>query len=70
MVHAPDLPRSVTNANIIEFRLRWRRPLQAKNMHCYPHSINIEALLAHVPLFNELATDEVARLARGGRRAR
>jgi len=36
-------------------------------MHCYPHSINIEALLAHVPLFNELATEEIARLARGTR---
>ncbi|WP_291995744.1 Crp/Fnr family transcriptional regulator [Candidatus Accumulibacter sp. ACC003] len=32
-----------------------------------PHGINIEGLLAHVPLFNELATEEIARLARGTR---
>jgi CRP-like cAMP-binding protein len=30
-------------------------------------SINIEALLAHVPLFNGLAKDEIARIARGTR---
>jgi len=29
--------------------------------------VNIEALLAHVPLFNGLATDEIARIARGTR---
>ena len=34
-------------------------------MHANQHGINIEALLAHVPLFNELETDEIARLARG-----
>ncbi|MEF8767287.1 Crp/Fnr family transcriptional regulator [Candidatus Accumulibacter contiguus] len=36
-------------------------------MHANQHGINIEALLAHVPLFNELATEEIARLARGTR---
>ncbi len=36
-------------------------------MHLAPHGINIEALLAHVPLFNELERDEIARLARGTR---
>jgi len=36
-------------------------------MHANQHGINIEALLAHVPLFNELETDEIARLARGSR---
>ena len=36
-------------------------------MHLHQHGINIEALLAHVPLFNELEKDEIARLARGSR---
>ncbi|WP_300450495.1 Crp/Fnr family transcriptional regulator [Accumulibacter sp.] len=36
-------------------------------MHLHPHGVNIEALLTHVPLFNELQTDEIARLARGTR---
>lgn len=36
-------------------------------MHPHQHGINIEALLAHVPLFNELESDEIARLARGSR---
>lgn len=31
------------------------------------HPINIEALLTHVPLFNGLAPDEIARIARGTR---
>lgn len=31
------------------------------------HAINIEALLSHVPLFNGLAPDELARIARGTR---
>lgn len=31
------------------------------------HAINIEALLSHVPLFNGLAHDELARIARGTR---
>lgn len=37
--------------------------------HAHPqqHGINIEALLAHVPLFNGLELDEIARLARGSR---
>ncbi|MEF8728427.1 MAG: Crp/Fnr family transcriptional regulator [Accumulibacter sp.] len=37
--------------------------------HAHPqqHGINIEALLAHVPLFNGLEPDEIARLARGSR---
>jgi CRP-like cAMP-binding protein len=36
-------------------------------VHPHQHGINIEALLAHVPLFNGLETDEIARLARGSR---
>ncbi|HRD87355.1 MAG TPA: Crp/Fnr family transcriptional regulator [Accumulibacter sp.] len=36
-------------------------------MHPHQHGINIEALLAHVPLFNGLEADEIARLARGSR---
>lgn len=36
-------------------------------MHSHQHGMNIEALLAHVPLFNELEKDEIARLARGSR---
>jgi CRP-like cAMP-binding protein len=36
-------------------------------MHSHQHGINIEALLAHVPLFSGLETDEIARLARGSR---
>ena len=36
-------------------------------MHSNQHGINIEALLAHVPLFNELNTEELARLAHGTR---
>lgn len=36
-------------------------------MHLHPHGVNIEALLTHVPLFNELQADEIARLARGTR---
>lgn len=36
-------------------------------MHSHQHGINIEALLAHVPLFNGLEADEIARLARGSR---
>ncbi|EXI69224.1 MAG: cAMP regulatory protein [Candidatus Accumulibacter adjunctus] len=35
--------------------------------HPHQHGINIEALLAHVPLFNGLEPDEIARLARGSR---
>ncbi len=37
------------------------------HVHPHQHGINIEALLAHVPLFNGLETDEIARLARGSR---
>ena len=39
-------------------------------MHSHQHGMNIEALLAllaHVPLFNELDAGEIARLARGTR---
>jgi CRP-like cAMP-binding protein len=36
-------------------------------MHSHQHGINIEALLARVPLFNELENAEIARLARGSR---
>lgn len=36
-------------------------------MHSHQHGMNIEALLAHVPLFNELEKDEISRLARGSR---
>ena len=36
-------------------------------MQSHQHGINIEALLAHVPLFNELTADEITRLARGTR---
>jgi CRP-like cAMP-binding protein len=36
-------------------------------VHSHQHGINIEALLAHVPLFNGLEADEIARLARGSR---
>lgn len=36
-------------------------------MHTYHHGINIEALLAHVPLFSGLEKSEIARLARGSR---
>lgn len=36
-------------------------------MHGNHQSINIEALLTHVPLFNGLAAEEVARVARGTR---
>ena len=36
-------------------------------MHSSQPCINIEALLAHVPLFNELEKEEIARLARGTR---
>jgi len=36
-------------------------------MHSPQPGINIEALLAHVPLFNELEKAEIARLARGTR---
>lgn len=36
-------------------------------MHSHQHGMNIEALLAHVPLFNELDAAEIARLARGTR---
>lgn len=36
-------------------------------MHLAQHGINIEALLARVPLFNELEKEEIARLARGTR---
>mgnify|MGYP001320457941 CR=1 FL=1 len=36
-------------------------------MHLAQHGLNIEALLAHVPLFNELEKEEIARLARGTR---
>ncbi|MCM8613995.1 Crp/Fnr family transcriptional regulator [Accumulibacter sp.] len=35
--------------------------------HPHQHGINIEALLAHVPLFNGLEPEEIARLARGSR---
>ncbi|MBN8448237.1 MAG: Crp/Fnr family transcriptional regulator [Candidatus Accumulibacter sp.] len=38
-----------------------------KPMHSHQHGINIEALLAHVPLFSGLETEEIARLARGSR---
>lgn len=31
------------------------------------HAVNIEALLSHVPLFNGLASEEIARIARGTR---
>ena len=31
------------------------------------HPINIEAMLSHVPLFNGLAPEEIARIARGTR---
>ncbi|MEN3374045.1 Crp/Fnr family transcriptional regulator [Dechloromonas sp. ZS-1] len=31
------------------------------------HPINIEALLSHIPLFNSLAPEEIARIARGTR---
>src|SRR5574343_1933881 len=31
------------------------------------HPINIEALLTHIPLFNSLAPEEIARIARGTR---
>jgi CRP-like cAMP-binding protein len=37
------------------------------DMHSHQHGMNIEALLAHVPLFNELDAAEIARLARGTR---
>ena len=30
-------------------------------------NVNIEALLAHVPLFNGLENEEIARIARGTR---
>ena len=36
-------------------------------MHSSQPCINIEGLLAHVPLFNELEKEEIARLARGTR---
>jgi signal-transduction protein with cAMP-binding, CBS, and nucleotidyltransferase domain len=36
-------------------------------MHGNHQSINIEALLAHVPLFNGLDAEEIARIARGTR---
>jgi CRP-like cAMP-binding protein len=36
-------------------------------VHSHQHGINIEALLAHVPLFNGLEADEIARLPRGSR---
>jgi CRP-like cAMP-binding protein len=36
-------------------------------MHAFKHGINVEALLARVPLFNELESDEISRLARGTR---
>jgi len=36
-------------------------------VHPHQHGINIEALLAHVPMFNGLESDEIARLARGSR---
>ena len=36
-------------------------------MHLAQHGLNIEALLAHVHLFNELEKEEIARLARGTR---
>jgi CRP-like cAMP-binding protein len=36
-------------------------------MHGNHQSINIEALLSHVPLFNGLAPDEISRIARGTR---
>jgi CRP-like cAMP-binding protein len=36
-------------------------------MHSHHHGINIQALLAHVPLFNELESEEIVRLARGSR---
>jgi hypothetical protein len=31
------------------------------------HPINIEALLTHIPLFNSLAPEEIARIARSTR---
>jgi hypothetical protein len=40
---------------------------QMSVMHSPQHGINIEALLAHVPLFNGLEKAEIARLARGTR---
>ncbi len=36
-------------------------------MHPHHHSVNIEALLTHVPLFNALERSEIERLARGTR---
>lgn len=36
-------------------------------MHSIQHGINIEALLAHVPLFNGLDKEEIARIAHGTR---
>lgn len=36
-------------------------------MHGNHHGLNIEALLSHVPLFNGLAPEEIARIARGTR---
>ena len=36
-------------------------------MHGNHQGINIEALLSHVPLFNGLESDEIARVARGTR---
>ena len=36
-------------------------------MHSYTHGIDIAALLAHVPLFNELENREILSLARGSR---
>ncbi|HRD94759.1 MAG TPA: cyclic nucleotide-binding domain-containing protein, partial [Accumulibacter sp.] len=43
------------------------QPFRKPPMHLAQHGLNIEALLAHVPLFNELEKEEIARLARGTR---
>ena len=57
------LPSKMTNATMVRHSpSRFREPLMQGNQ-----GINIEALLAHVPLFNGLEKDEIARIARGTR---
>jgi CRP/FNR family transcriptional regulator, dissimilatory nitrate respiration regulator len=50
-----------------DYRSQLRLANSDTRMHGNHQTINIESLLSHVPLFNGLAPDELARIARGTR---
>lgn len=61
------LPRVRTHANIADITHFRHDRFRPSAMPVHSSAINIDALLARVPLFNELEPDEIARLARGTR---